>query len=1297
MVIHHVSRVTRKLLFWLLIAIALLLSTVRVFLMDIADYRSALEQKVRENTGIPLHIGKLGANMRGFSPELLLREITIEGTETGAKPAIHLEEVRIGIDLLEWLLTQNSMTASWVSLIGAKLDILRNEDGSLSIKGLQSSEEQPLWLLRGGKYEILQSQLTWRDLKRHRPPVTVEHFDLLIKNHYLDESHEIHLLSSLPEQYGDNLRISARLKGDIFQANSINGQIYVEGKNLQGPAWLIEDLPIGLHLASGSGDIRLWSQWRDSTPFKVNGYVQAQQIALGKPQGQNLQLDTFTGNLGWTEQNGRQRWSAYDVNIVVACRSRPECGKDSGVAAGDCDQQPECTEPALPANRQRVAAGEVYLQQDAKGNLSGVIKQFNLQLLTQFLPPFLPAESEHNRWLQLNPRGNLQDLKFYADSNLQRYAVDGRFSNLGNDAEGEIPQIHDLSGTVTASDQGGALILNSQNAHFNATQMFRSSLEVPRLQGRLDWRQTDTQWEISSENLQLDSAAFQTRSHLRLNIPKNSDSAWIDMHTYFGNFKDISKVPQYLPAKIMGKDAVAWLDDAFAGGHIDKGEMELKGRLADFPFSKGPGRFEIVFAIDDGDIQFNALWPHLRGVHADVQFLGADLQVAIDGGRSENVDIKQAVVTIPDLANSDYVYVWGQVQSKLPQSLQYLQKTPLRPKIEPLAKVIAPEGDTQVDLDLKIAYYETLPTTVKVNAHLDKARLVVKPIDLAVTDISGVLQFTEDRVSSNRMIANTLGYPTHAILQSDASATQILIDGMTDINRLEKQFSFLKNQVADGSLAYKTVLTLPYDAAQPSTLSVDSNLQGVTINTQDALAKAADQEQALNLRFTFDDSAYLPLKIAYGKELNAAILIDGKQNQLHSGHVVFGQAQAAFFEPAGLKLEIRQPQFKLSDALAAVSDDETQRRFPPVKEVVLDTEQLIWQGQNIGSLKCRLQHAKQAWYADLDSPMARGKLTVPDQRGGANVIKLQMDYLNLSAMDGLNFDGAEEVVTDLPLIDIDSKQLLWRGADLGSLKLDTERLINGVHFKHVQLASVAGTIDFSADWIKLVGGSSTQLTGKLNINGFGLFLSQLGFTDDLIGTHAEIDFKGGWHGAPQQFSTANLNGQMHLKFTDGRISSIEPGFGRLLGLIAMEQWAKRLSLDFTDVYRQGLAFDQITGNFVINNGLAYTDDLLIDAVSAKLSVAGTADLVKKTMDHRVAVVPKSAGAVPIAGTIVGGIATIITQVVTDDYKEGYFFGSQYKLAGPWGNVEVTPLHDQDGLVQKAWRGLTGGWLESLSK
>ena len=98
---------------------------------------------------------------------------------------------------------------------------------------------------------------------------------------------------------------------------------------------------------------------------------------------------------------------------------------------------------------------------------------------------------------------------------------------------------------------------------------------------------------------------------------------------------------------------------------------------------------------------------------------------------------------------------------------------------------------------------------------------------------------------------------------------------------------------------------------------------------------------------------------------------------------------------------------------------------------------------------------------------------------------------------------------------------------------------------------------------------------------------------------------------------------------------------------------------------------------------------------ARVKVSGVVDLQRETLSHRVSVVPKSSDAVPIAGTIVGGIASIVTQALTDDYKEGYFFGSEYQINGSWDNVEVTPLHDGDGLLTKTWTELTDfPWLKS---
>ncbi|MGR8931172.1 MAG: YhdP family protein [Gammaproteobacteria bacterium] len=1259
----HITRATRIFLFWSLIAIAFAISAMRMLLAELDDYLPEVEQKVREITEMPLRIGHLGAGMRGFNPEVILKEIHLDSGDPSQPPDIRLREIRLGIEFWDLILSHDLLSASRVTLVGADVSVLRKEDGSLSIKGLPATDEQPLWLLRGGKYEILDSQITWQDQKRHGEPVHFDHFDLVLKNHYSDGSHEMHLLSPLPEQYGDSLRISARITGNVFQTDDIDGQLYIEGNDLQVTALVTGDLPLGLNFQSGAGDIRVWSLWRNSKPYQVDGYVQAQQISINKDQAPPQRMDTFQASFSWSDNDGRWRLAGYDVNIF--------------------------------ANRHFWPDGAFYLQQDAQGNLSAIVKQLDLPAAMLLAPLIMPTEHDYAGWLKLNPSGRLRDVKIFVGHDLQNYAVHGQVDDLSVDSFQMVPQIRHLSGLINANNRYGRIDLDTVDASANVSDLFRNTIDIKRLQGNIHWWQDDQAWQFFSRNLKADSADFQTVSSLNLLVPKNEASPVLDMRTRFGAFVDISQAYKYLPAKIMNEGAVAWLDDAFIAGQVRRGEMVIQGALDQFPFENGDGRFETVFTIEHGELQFNEEWPHLRDLHADVQFLANDLKVGILEGRSERVSIDQAMVTIPELSDSENVFVWGQVHSDIMSSLAFLQKSPLKPKIDPIADLLTAKGEANVDLELKIPYDLNKTVAVDVNAHLNGAQLMLKPVDLKVDGVKGILKFTEDSVSSGPIQAKSLGYPIKGYLSSDDHATYLTIDGKTDIEKLETQFPFLQNDAAEGSFPYRAKLTLPYGEQSLAYLNIDSGLQGLTIGGQAGLAKSAEEEAPLSLEFDLDKNAYLPLQLRYGGELQAFFLIDKNQEKLHSGHVVFGEGNASRYDNAGLKIDIRRPNFDLSQAVAAFSSGD-RSSWPPLKEIDIDTQTLVWKGHELGRLNCRLQHAERNWHGYVDSMMAKGRFQIPDEWSGNQRMKLDMDFINVSAMDHFEMDETNDAVTDLPLIDIDSSQLWWRSVDLGRLRLRTERLIDGIHFKKIQVAGKNADIELTANWLKQsAGGTRTQMKGSLNTGAFGALLSKLGVSDDIKETSAKIDFNGEWEGGPHQFSMEGLTGQLQLDLQDGSISSIEPGFGRLLGLIAMEQWVKRLSLDFSDLYREGLAFDDIYGRIKIKNGLAFTDDLTVDAVAATFKIAGYVNLIDKTLDQRVAVLPKSSGAVPIAGTIVGGIASIITQVVTDDYKEGYFFGSKYQLSGAWGNVEVTPLHEEDGLINKTWRGLTDfGWLNS---
>jgi uncharacterized protein YhdP len=96
----------------------------------------------------------------------------------------------------------------------------------------------------------------------------------------------------------------------------------------------------------------------------------------------------------------------------------------------------------------------------------------------------------------------------------------------------------------------------------------------------------------------------------------------------------------------------------------------------------------------------------------------------------------------------------------------------------------------------------------------------------------------------------------------------------------------------------------------------------------------------------------------------------------------------------------------------------------------------------------------------------------------------------------------------------------------------------------------------------------------------------------------------------------------------------------------------------------------------------------VNAVPATINLTGELNLYEQTLDQQISVIPKSLDAVPIAGTIVDKITTIVTQTLTGEYEAGYYSRSKYRVKGKWNDLNVLPLHEQDGLFTKTWRGLT---------
>ena len=136
---------------------------------------------------------------------------------------------------------------------------------------------------------------------------------------------------------------------------------------------------------------------------------------------------------------------------------------------------------------------------------------------------------------------------------------------------------------------------------------------------------------------------------------------------------------------------------------------------------------------------------------------------------------------------------------------------------------------------------------------------------------------------------------------------------------------------------------------------------------------------------------------------------------------------------------------------------------------------------------------------------------------------------------------------------------------------------------------------------------------------------------------------------------------------------IEPGAGRVLGLLGIAQLPRRLTLDFSDLFDKGFAFDKMAGQVRINAAKATTDNLVIAGPAAEIAIQGTADLRAQSFDQTIEVVPRTGNLLAVAGAIAGGpVGAAIGAAANVVLRKplGEMAARTYKVTGPWKEPKV---------------------------
>jgi len=444
--------------------------------------------------------------------------------------------------------------------------------------------------------------------------------------------------------------------------------------------------------------------------------------------------------------------------------------------------------------------------------------------------------------------------------------------------------------------------------------------------------------------------------------------------------------------------------------------------------------------------------------------------------------------------------------------------------------------------------------------------------------------------------------------------------------------------------------------------------------------KKAKERRKLSIRLnTVRPNQAMPIRIKMGNFADSYIQLSkerGEKRNLDRAEIRLGGARAKRPKTRGLHIIGSLPNFHLDPWLEMFHDDK-HKDAPPIRLQQVNVDFGRFQHGNIAFDNILIKGGPTAkgWGGVVDSPQIKGKIELP-KNFNKGTVKLDLDYYAINTDQGKQEKPTSYNKLDprkLPALEIASKSLVLNEKKMGSFALKTHKVKRGIQIDRMAIKSDWFQFNAKGSWKMNRKIPETALNVDINTKNLGDLIKALGFAGNIKKGKGKLSGKLRWPGDPADVKNLWLTGNLDLSLKNGSFVDINPGAGRIFGLLNLGALHKRLTLDFSDIFGKGLKFDKIAGTFTLDNGDAYTHDLEIESSTGIINVSGRTGLVSQDFDQLVTVIPDVTGTIATVGAIatgpvIGAAIYLTNKVVGKKLNKGITMN--YQLEGPWDNPKI---------------------------
>lgn len=1275
---------------WLAFAV-LVLSLRYLVLPHIQDYRQDVATLLSDSLGLKVEIAGISAAWQGLQPDLSL--IGMQIYDRQGRPALAFKSVEA---VFSWSsLAHANLVLARLEIASPTLSVRREADGRIYVAGIALNPESQDtrasdWLLAQHRVVIRDAHISWNDALRGAPTLDLSHVNFLLENS--GRRHNFGLTAEPPAHMAARLDIRGDLRGrDVARLSEWYGQLYATTEFADLAVWR-QWLDYPLQLPQGSGALRLWLGVDQGQLVSASGDVALRDVRLRLVNDlPELHLVRLAGHLSLAG-NLSAPFSGAGFQAVAKGLSLET---KEGLRLSPTNFAVRITPPSKGLIREKPAQGELSANQLDLDTLRG-------------LAAYLPLDAALRKRLEdLAPHGRLADLRLTwqggADA-VAAYSLRGRFERLGLAAMGGTPGFEGFSGSVEGTDKGGAVLLDSRDAALDLPTVFpEPRLALDHVKAKLAWKTEGKELQLDLKNLSFqnkDADGFASGTYRY----RPGEKGIIDLTAQLTRGEG-KAVWRYMPL-VVNKETHDWLREGILGGTSRETKLRLKGDLKDFPFVDGkPGIFQVTVKFSGASLHYAPDWPDIQDISGDLLFEGRRMLIHGDKARLYGVTLSNVTAELPNLEASDEVMIIsGRAAGPTKDFLRFTNESPVAERIEHFTEGMGAEGSGNLQLSLNLPLRHLQDSTVRGDYQFVNNRLVPDPDLPPLTEINGRLQFTGNGVTVKNATGHILGGPLtlSATTRSDG-AVAVTAQGSLSVASLRRTLDLPLLENLSGTANWRGNIAIRHRNAD---LVLDSSLVGIASSLPEPFNKSAADAMPLRLErmqipaTAQDGRKRDTLRASFGR----ALALQLQRRQEGDRTVVESGTVALQSPPRGAKAAPTLPPPARNGVVVVANLDKLNLDFWrtalssgngngngkakgavegsfPISSLDLKTGELMAFGRSFPNLELHALGLDGNWQVKLASRDVAGDLSWSSR--GKGRLQARLRQLTLGEAKEGAMQAAQEPLRQLPALDVQVENFRLRSMDLGKLELDAVNRGGIWQMRRIALSNPEAKLTGSGEWriqapsdsALRAAGTDTLLNFKLESTNIGKLLERLGYPGTVKNGSAKLEGDLAWSGPPTSVDYPSLQGKLNMNASRGQFAKLNPGVGRLLGILSLQSLPRRISLDFNDIFSQGFAFDSIVGDVQVAHGIFASQNLRIQGPAADILMSGDADVTAETQNLLVKVRPSLGESLSVGTMLINpavGVATYVAQKLLKD-PLGKILEFDYRVTGSWSEPKVEKL------------------------